>query len=217
MIKEEKISVFIVDDDNVLADGVAKFFKESTSFKYLDRANDPEECLKKLRQCIHKIDIILMDTHLPKYKTDGIQLARKIRAVYPGKKPRIAFMAICNKALVDPDNGFYGLIPKNQGIKELMDMLKEIYYNDAIYYPREFANKHFIDKLTAKQKRIFCKIIKGYEVEEIAEHLNVSSHTVNFQHRVILSKIHQFGMSIDQIKHPKILEFVQLHKLCDQL
>lgn len=215
--QKEKIKVFIVDDDNMLIDGIAKFFKESTSLEYFDRANDPYECLKKLESKVSSIDIILMDVKFPKVEMDGIELAEEIRARYPGNDPRIAFMTISDRAIVDPSNGFHGLIPKNQGILELMEMLNNIYHKGTVYPPPKVVEDHFIDTLTSRQKEIFCLTLREFKVNSIANKLNITTNTVISHQKVILSKIHQYGIKVDQINHPKIIELARKYKLCDKL
>lgn len=215
--KKEKIKVFIVDDDNMLIDGIARFFDDSKALEYLDRANNPEECLQKLKKQSSTVDIILMDVQFPEVETDGIQLAREIRNLYPGKKPRIAFMTISNKAIVDPDNGFHGLIPKNQGIVELMNMLENIYRKGTVYYPPETIQKHFIDTLTARQKKILCLTLKGVEVEKTAVKLNISKETAISHQKIIISKLQPFGIKVKHLNHPKIKTLAQQFNICDQL
>ena len=200
-----------------MIDGIAKFFRESSAFEYLDRANHPTECLAKMKNYISYVDIILMDVKFPKVEMDGIQLAKRIKEIYPGNIPRIAFMTISDDAIIDPENGFHGLIPKNQGIRELMEMLSDIYYKGTVYYPLKNLQEHFINKLTPRQKKIFCLVIKGNSNEIIAGLLNITINTLNSHQKIIISKIQQFGVKTDRINHPKIIELACKFKLCDHL
>ncbi len=215
--KKTKIRVFIVDDDNLLIDGLARFFKDSNKFEYVDRANTPDECIKKLKKKIKTIDIILMDVTFSGIEKDGIQLAEEIRQLYPNKFPRIAFMSISNKAIVDAKKGFHGLIPKNQGIKELMKMLEDIYYKGTVYPlpPPEQAN--FLERLTPIQKKILCLTIKEDNQEKIADNLNITIDTVASHQKVIVSIIRQIGLNIKTLNHVKVKALAKKLKLCDQL
>ncbi len=214
---KDKIKVFLVDDDNMLIDGIARFFMDSTSFQYYDRANNPDECILKLEKAKADIDIILMDVMFQNVEKDGIQLAQEIRTLYPGKHPKIAFMTISNQAIADAERGFHGLIPKNQGIQELMEMLKNIHYNDAVYSPPSTLMDSFIRSLSLHQKRILCYSLEGMAQKLIALKLSISDKTVKGQSKVILSKMHQFGIDVENINHPKIQEIAAQFQLCDRL
>lgn len=212
-----KIKVFIVDDDNLLIDGLARFFTDSNKFDYIDRANHPDECLQKLEKKIKAIDIILMDVIFSGIEEDGIQLAEKIRRLYPGKLPRIAFMTISNKAIVDAKKGLHGLIPKNQGIKELMNMLENIYYKGTAYPVPSPTQSNFLERLTPIQKKILCLNIKEESTEKIANHLNITTDTVASHQRVIISIIRQFGINTKTLNHEKIKALAKRFKLCAQI
>lgn len=211
----EKIKVFIVDDDNMLIDGIAKFFRESKTLEYLGRANTPNECLKKLQEYVQSIDIILMDVKFPQLKMDGIQLAKKIRNMYPGKIPRIVFTTIGNRAIADPENGFHGLIPKNQGMIELMKMLEDIYYKDTVYPSPLEEDKNFFNKLTKRQKTIFCLTLKEKKMEKIAVELEIETSTVRNHQKAIISKIQKFGIDANQITDPLVKNLAKKYNFCD--
>ena len=132
---KQKINIFIVDDDNMLVDGLMLLFNEVRDIEYIGRANSPEEMLQKTAQFMKTIDIILMDVSFLNSPMNGIELAKIIRDKYPGVLPRIVFMTISNKALADAERGFHGLLPKNQGLAELINNLKDIYYNHKVFYP----------------------------------------------------------------------------------
>lgn len=215
--KKAKIKVFIVDDDNLLIDGLARFFKDSNKFEYVDRANTPDECLQKLKKKIKNIDIILMDVIFSGMEKDGIQLAEEIRQVYPDKIPRIAFMSISNKAIVDAKKGFHGLIPKNQGIKELMKMLEDIYYKGTVFPLPITDQTNFFNRLTQMQKKILCLTIREENTQKIANTLHITTDTVASHQKVIISIIKQFGLNINTLNHGKVKALAKKFKLCAQL
>lgn len=215
--KKAKIRVFIVDDDNLLIDGLARFFKDSNTFEYVDRANDPDECLQKLKKKIKVIDIILMDVIFSGIEKDGIQLAEEIRQIYPGKLPRIAFMSISDKAIVNAKKGFHGLIPKNQGIKELKKMLEDIYYKGTTYPVPSLIHPNFFERLTPIQKKILCLTIREESKEKIADNLNITTDTLASQQKVIISIIKIIDVNIKTLNNEKVRVFVKRFQLCDQL
>lgn len=217
MINKTSINVFIVDDDNMLIDGFTKFFNESSTINYIGRANSPEECLAKIEDYITKIDIILMDVKFPMTNMDGIQLAKKLRESYPGINPKIVFTSIGDRAIVDPQNGFYGLIPKNQGIIELMEMLESIYHEDTVYFPPKKTKQFFVDLFTPRQLSIFCLILQGKKIETIAADLKIELNTVLYNQKSIISKIQQAGWHVNEINDPRIIEISNKYQLCDEL
>ena len=209
------INVFIVDDDNLLIDGIAKFFKESPSFNYVDRANQPNECLAKLESIQSKIDIILMDVRFKGSKKDGIQLARDIRDQYPGKHPRIVFMTISDRAIVDLEQGFHGLIPKNQGILELMEMLKAIFYEEAIFLPPKKASSSPFEQFTEKEIKIFCLMIQGLQIKEIGKKLQIKESALAAHLKILFSKANKYGIQSSLENYNQLKALAIEYQLCN--
>ena len=204
-----KINVFIVDDDNLLIDGIAKFFLESSNFHFIDRANSPSECMRKLIRYHAQTDIILMDVNFPGIEEDGISLAKDIRQKYPGKMPRIVFMTISDRAVVDAEQGFHGLIPKNQGIQELMDMLKAIHYEEAVFpLPKKEPKSPFI-QFERKERKIFCLLLEGHDSNYIANKMELSKSSVISNIRIIQQKV-------KSITNAEITNFKDLKPLAEK-
>jgi DNA-binding NtrC family response regulator len=74
-MKNEKVSLLVVDDEKVVRDSLAKWFKED-GFT-VDSAESGAEALKKMQQ--RKWDILLLDIKMP--GMDGMELHQRVRDI----------------------------------------------------------------------------------------------------------------------------------------
>ncbi|MEM1003597.1 MAG: response regulator, partial [Bacteroidota bacterium] len=205
---------FIVDDSNLLIDGLVRFFKESKDIEFVGRANSPYECMQQIGRYIHSLDIILMDVVFPRYKKDGIQLSKEIKEKYPNTIPRIAFMTITDKALVDAQRGFHGIIPKNEGIEQLISKLKAVHYDQAVFPPPSKPSVNIFDLLNATQKKILCLLVQNDSHKQLTSIFN--SSYLESQKKIILRKINNFGLKVDNLNDYRVADLVHEHSLCDE-
>lgn len=213
-MNKSSIKVFIVDDSNLLIDGLVRFFKESEDIEFIGRANSPYECMQQIDHYIPSIDIILMDVIFPNHSTNGIQLSQKIKEKYPGYSPKIAFMTITDKAIVDVENGFHGIIPKNEGIEELIRKLKAVHYEKATFPPPAKPSITLPEILNSTQKKILCSLLE----EDNSNKLKTIFKTnyLESQKKIILRKINQLGLEVDNLKDKKVVELASQYNLCDK-
>ncbi len=114
--------VLYVEDDNINALVMRKLLKANYE---VDHVIDGETCLEKIAQ--QSYDLILMDIHLGRGKMDGIQVMKKIKALFKS----LPVLAVTSYALPEDEERFY---------KEGFDgyVVKPIDRNDLLEYIKRF-------------------------------------------------------------------------------
>lgn len=73
-------SVFIVDDHQLIIEGILSFLYKEKNIKVAGYATSAMECIKHFKT--NTADVILMDINLP--DMSGLDLCKTIKASYPG-------------------------------------------------------------------------------------------------------------------------------------
>jgi two-component system nitrate/nitrite response regulator NarL len=187
----KKISLFIVDDHQMLIDGIKALLQNETEFEIVGEALRSGEALDKLKK--QKVDIVISDINMP--EMSGIDLARNLRLTHPEQKILALSMFGEKTTIVDMmDAGVSGYILKNTGKQELVTALKTI-ASGKTFFSQEVSEElkktdETIDKrylLTAREREIVKHIAKGMSHTEIGEKLFISPRTVD-THRTNLMK-----------------------------
>jgi DNA-binding NarL/FixJ family response regulator len=76
------LRVLVVDDSEIIRQGVCTLLEGQPEFHVVSVASDGLEAIERARQ--QQPDVILLDISLP--RLNGIEAARRIRAVAPGSK-----------------------------------------------------------------------------------------------------------------------------------
>lgn len=72
-----KIRIFMVDDNKNIVDEVKKYFSSHASIEVVDVAYDGEEALNKISSNYENIDLIIMDLIIP--KMDGLSVLEELK------------------------------------------------------------------------------------------------------------------------------------------
>lgn len=191
---DTKISVIVVDDFEVFRLGLRMMLKQIDWVEKLAEARNSDELFKLIPT--FDPDIIFMDVNLENEL--GIDITRKVLQKYPN----ILVVAVTSSKDVEDfinmiDAGAVGFLLKNVSHTELELALKEV-INGNMYFSKEFltAAKHLIPRktgkprihLTDREKEILQQICYGYSNLEIAQNLNISTHTVDAHRKNLLAK-----------------------------
>ncbi len=190
---QSTISLFIIDDHQMLIDGIKALLLNESDFEIKGEALRSEEaitCLKKAN-----IDIVITDINMP--EMNGIQFAHAIRRIKPEQKI-LALSMFGDKAIITDmiDAGVKGYILKNTGKKELVTALKEI-AKGGTYFSEEVSTEinridDSIDKryiLTAREREIVKYVAQGLSHTEIGEKIHISPRTVDTHRTNIMRKL----------------------------
>jgi two-component system nitrate/nitrite response regulator NarL len=187
----QKITLFIVDDHQMLIDGIKALLLNEAEFEIIGEALRSDEALEKLKKL--KVDIVITDINMP--NMSGIELARNLRLVHPGQKI-LALSMFGEKTTINDmlDAGVNGYILKNTGKHELMLALRSIVKGQS-FFSKEVSEElkktdDIVDRryiLTTREREIVKHIAKGMSHTEIGEKLFISPRTVD-THRTNLMK-----------------------------
>lgn len=190
------IRVFIVDDHQVVIDGLSSILSEDDNIQFCGSAQNGKEALRQLESV--SPDVLLLDINMP--EMDGISVIKALRA--KEDKTRILVLTMHNnpqftKQLIQL--GVEGCILKNAGKKELIQAISDV--NDGErYYGKDVTDTLFasakktekaIDKvqLTKREVQIIRLIASELTTNEIASELAISTHTVDTHRKNIVGKL----------------------------
>lgn len=193
-----KIKISIVEDIEVIRNGLSAILDMSSNFTVLHSFGTAEEALPSILSA--PPDIVIMDIHLPG-GMNGIQCIKKIKE----KNPDIQFMMFTIYENSDSvfqalEAGAAGYLLKNTTPSKILESLKELYEGGSPMNA-EIAKKlvlrfqqvagHMNEfHLTEKEKQILSLVSKGYLYKEIACELNNSINTIKQHIRHIYEKLH---------------------------
>jgi two-component system nitrate/nitrite response regulator NarL len=194
-MKNEKITLALVDDHQIVIDGLMSLLKGHDRFKFVFASTDPTEVIQKLTQT--PVDILLTDIMMP--GLPGNELAKLVKQKFPAIKILALSMSgqgdLVNEMINDSD--ISGYVLKNIGKQELLKALDKIaaggiYFSEEVIdelqrsSQRKKQNKDA--HLTDREIEIIRLIEKEYNNKQIAEALFISERTVETHRKNIFRK-----------------------------
>lgn len=194
------IKVFIVDDHEIIRQGLKMILKEDGDILVVGEAQDGEEALKLLKTT--ECEIILLDMNMP--GVSGIELIAAIKALKP--KSHILVLSIHPEdkfALKTLKAGASGYLCKDTALEELGSAIRRIHTNGR-YISNTLAEQLAFDiipdtdskayeLLSKRENQIMLKIATGSKVKDIAAELGLSVSTI-FTYRLrIFEKLNVKG------------------------
>jgi DNA-binding NarL/FixJ family response regulator len=194
-MKNEKITLALVDDHQIVIDGLMSLLKGHDTFHFAFATTDPTEVIKKLEQ--HPVNILLTDIMMP--QLPGNLLAKKIKEQFPTVKILALSMSGSGDLVNEMINeaNISGYVLKNIGKQELIKALEKI-AGGGIYFSEEVIaelqqtsqRKKEMEKahLTGREIEIIRLIEKECTNKQIAEALFISERTVETHRKNIFRK-----------------------------
>lgn len=190
-----KIVLALVDDHQIVIDGLMSLLKGEQRFQFAFATTQPETVLEELQK--NKVDILLTDVMMP--QLPGNMLAKKVRQKFPHIKILALSMSgqgeLVNEMINDAD--ISGYVLKNIGKQELITAIEKI-ANGGIYFSEEVLAelKRTSEKkkqsegvhLTDREIEILRLIEKEFNNKQIAEKLFISERTVETHRKNIFRK-----------------------------
>lgn len=190
------IKIILVDDHQVLLDGIASMLDTQSEFQIVGKARDGKELLSLL--LVRKCDVVLLDISMP--NMDGIETAKALKALYP------SINILCLTTHDEPgliakmiENGALGYILKNCSQKELSDAVYKTYRGEAVMnqdvadrlklgVKQRMLNGYEV-KLTKRELEVLKLIAEELTTSEIAEKLFLSQSTIESHRRNLFLKL----------------------------
>ena len=192
------ISIAIVEDLDVVRNGLKDFISLSTDFLVVGTFKTGEEALEHLPEI--KPDIVIMDINLP--GMNGIECIRQVKDKSAGTQ----FMMFTvyendDKVFEALKAGASGYLLKNTGLLHIAESVKELHEGGSpmsANIARKMVNlfrdndkkNPFLDLLSNREKEILQLLAKGLLYKEIAEQLHITTGTVRIHIHKIYEKLH---------------------------
>ncbi|MCA6422687.1 MAG: response regulator transcription factor [Flavobacterium sp.] len=184
----KKINIAIVDDHSLFLEGLSSILKDVDNFKILITASSAKELLNQPN--LATIDVLISDISMP--EMDGIALSQIIKKQFPTIKILIVSMheeTQIIKALIKMK--IDGYLFKNADKELLVSAITSVaqgnlFFSEAIKNKLIFTNEEedvsstnsILPKLSSREKEILELIAKGLTINQIADTLFISHHTV---------------------------------------
>lgn len=191
-----KIKLAIVDDHQIVIDGLHSLLKGHNGYEIVLESTHPETILSQLKK--QPVDILLTDVMMP--VMTGVELARLVKKEFPSIKIITLSMngegSLVNQMIEESD--ISGYLLKNIGQTEFLKALDKIaaggiYFSDEVLQEMLKASERKKEtdeetKLTNREIEIVRLIEKEYSNKQIAEELFLSERTVETHRKNIFRK-----------------------------
>lgn len=191
--------ILLVDDHQLIIDGLKGFFVEHEKYKVVGEANNGAEAIKL--SDVLSPDVILMDIEMP--EITGIQACEEIKRTKPEIKVIIVSMHQ-EKELIKKlvERGADGYLLKNSSKEEVLKAIDSVvegqpYFSQDVtlsllnkpngHSPSVLSDSSEIEALTEREIEILKLVAEGMTNKEIGDELFISHRTVD-THRTNLMK-----------------------------
>jgi NarL family two-component system response regulator LiaR len=195
----DRISIILVDDHEVVRQGVRAFFEAHAEFEVVGEAKNGAEAVKLTEE--HIPNVVLMDLIMP--GMDGVEATRLIKNISP-RTQIVVLTSYHEDEHIFPalQAGALSYLLKDVEMDDLAEAVKKAALGEAVLNPHVAArvileiqgNKENefnpLSDLTNREMEILKLIADGSSNNEIANHLVISMHTVKGHVSNILSKLH---------------------------
>ncbi|MCC6371387.1 MAG: response regulator transcription factor [Bacteroidia bacterium] len=190
----EKISIYIVDDHQMLIDGLKAIIKSEKQFELVGECTFPLLAFEQIQ--LLKPRIVLTDINMP--EMNGVELVRKLKPRMPGTDFITLSMYGERSYIKDMiQAGVSGYVLKNTGREELINAIMTVYsgkdyYSEEVAQALEQSPVNDLDintiNLTEREIEIIECIAKEMSNAEIAKALFISERTVETHRKNIFRK-----------------------------
>ena len=185
----ESIRLLIVEDHNVVRQGLVALLNVAEGLKVVGEAADGVEAITQIRK--HEPDITLIDLRLP--RMSGVDVIERIRM----ETPQARFIVLTT---YDGDEDIYRALKagarayllKGMTSEELIATIRAVHAGKSHIPPviaQRLAERMDTEDLTPREFDVLEQIVQGKSNKEIAGELEVSEATVKTHINSLLSKL----------------------------
>lgn len=201
MQNNKPISVLIIDDHQLIIDGLKSLLQDEKDIVFSGGANSMDEALQFVSE--HHVDVALADINMP--GGSGIETTRRLKEL----NPEIKVLALTMHEDVSmitqmAEAGASGYILKRTNMNEVLDAIRTVSENGnylgrdvqtilmenfRLSQPQNAAQpQNGPARLSVREKEILNLIAREYSNLEIASKLFISERTVETHRRNIFTK-----------------------------
>jgi len=180
------IKVILVDDHELVREGLKMILKEEADIQVVAEAKDGIDALEKLRK--NDCDVLVLDMNMP--GKDGLELIADLKIKYP--KLRILILSIHIEdqfALRTLKAGASGYVSKDAALDELVSAIRTIHTRgkylsnklaELVAFEIKPENQSLPHELLSNRElEIMIKIAQGLKIKEISVELSLGVSTIN--------------------------------------
>lgn len=195
MNKTDKIKLALVDDHQIVIDGLIALLDKEKNIEIVATANSGIVMLQLLHQ--NNVDILLSDVVMD--DMSGQQLAKEVGRLFPHIKIIALSMSGVGEVVEEMinDADISGYLLKQTGKNELVAAIEKV-YSGGIYFQQkildELEKQSYLRKslnevhITLREKEIIVLMEKDFSNKQIADKLDISVRTVETHRKNILKK-----------------------------
>lgn len=185
----EPIRILVVEDHNVVRQGLVALLKAAEGLEVVGEAADGLEAIEQFRQ--HRPAVTLIDLRLP--KLSGVDAIVRIRR----ESPQARFIVLTT---YDGDEDIYRAVQagakayllKGMTSDELIGAIRTVHAGRS-HIPQAIAERLAerigADELTPREINVLEQIVEGMSNKEIGAQLNISETTVKTHVNNLLAKL----------------------------
>jgi DNA-binding NarL/FixJ family response regulator len=188
-VKAKSIRVLIVEDHNVVRQGLVALLNVVEGLEVVGEAADGQEAIAQIRR--HQPDVTLIDLRLP--RLSGVDVIERIRM----ESPQARFIVLTT---YDGDEDIYRALKagarayllKGMTSEELIATIHAVYEGKSYIPPaiaERLAERVGAQELTPREHDVLELIVRGKSNREIAAELEVSEATVKTHINSLLGKL----------------------------
>lgn len=194
------ITILLVDDHQIVRQGVRAFLDTQPDFSVVGEAESGEQALQLADESVP--DVILMDLVLPG-EIDGVEATRQIKKHSP-RTQVVVLTSYHDDEFIFPaiKAGALSYVLKDIGPDQLASVIRKASQGEAVLHPRVAARLiqeiqgrkdlsiNPYNELSDREMEVLRLIAAGSSNADIAEQLVISEKTVKGHVSNILSKLH---------------------------
>jgi two-component system NarL family response regulator len=188
-VKTDSIRVLVVEDHNVVRQGLVALLKLAGGLEVVGEAADGVEAITQFRK--HQPEITLIDLRLP--RMSGVDVIERIRM----ETPQARFIVLTT---YDGDEDIYRALKagarayllKGMTTEDLISTIRTVHAGKSYIPPaiaERLAERVGAQELTPRELDVLEQIVRGKSNREIGGELNVSEATVKTHINSLLGKL----------------------------
>lgn len=192
-----KWRILIVDDHQLVREGVSALLKGNELVEVVGHAEDAASAIEQVRAL--KPDIVLMDIALP--GTSGVQATRHITQEFPGVRV-LALTMYSNREYITEmlKAGAAGYVLKRAAARDLIQAVETVGRGE--YFLEPSVTRTLIEAyvrgplpeeagidLTEREREVLNLVAEGLTTREMAEKLHLSTRTIQYHRARVMEKM----------------------------
>jgi len=195
--EEKSIRVLLVDDHQMVRQGLIFFLSYQPGIEVVGQAGDGEEAIKLAD--LLKPDVVLMDIVMP--EMDGLSALEIIKTRHPNSEVLVLTSFMDDEKVISAiQRGAAGYLKKDVSPPELTRAIKAAARGEVYLHPEasrslaqsmrpQFPQEPHPDILTERELEVLKLIARGLRNQDIADDLSVSLKTIKVHVSNILAKL----------------------------